>query len=89
MKIIRISAIWCPSCIIMQNRWAKLSKSIENISFEDYDYDRDEEFCKNLQIGTKLPVCIFYRGEEEIYRMIGEKSEKEMKKILEMYGDIK
>lgn len=78
MKIKRISAIWCPSCLIMQSRWKKIEEKHPNIFFEDYDYDENEEMCKSLEVGKKLPVCIFYKDDREVDRMIGEKSEKEM-----------
>lgn len=78
MKIKRISAIWCPSCLIMQSRWKKIEEKYPNIFFEDYDYDENEEVCKSLEVGKKLPVCIFYKDDREVDRMIGEKSEKEM-----------
>ena len=86
MKIIRISAIWCPSCLIMKKRWEQIEKEYPHLTIEDYDYDMDEEYCKTLKIGTKLPVCILMEDEKELTRFTGEHTEKEMKKILEEYG---
>lgn len=83
MKVKRISAIWCPSCLIMEKRWKKIEHGYPQIEFEDYDYDEHEEMCEALEIGKKLPVCIFYKEDKEIGRMIGEKSEKEMIEKLE------
>lgn len=85
MKIIRISAIWCPSCIVMKKRWTNVQKEYPNLEIEDYDYDMDEDYCKNLDIGKKLPVCIFIKDGKETDRMIGEKTEKEIKEIIKKY----
>ena len=45
MKIIKISAIWCPACIITNNAFNKLK---DNYNFEleelDYDFDDVEEY---------------------------------------------
>ena len=41
MKIVKISAIWCGACLIMNKVWNKLKdKDIELI---ELDYDMDEE----------------------------------------------
>ena len=60
MKLIKISAMWCPSCLIMNSRINKylIDKNIEVI---DYDYDIDNE---------------------EIKRLVGEYSVKELNKQL-------
>jgi Thioredoxin. len=87
MKIIRISAVWCPGCIVMKNAWNKIN--LENIEFIDLDYDINEEECKSYDIGTKLPVTIIKEDENEIGRIIGEKSEKELKNKLKEFGVIK
>ena len=43
MKYIMISAIWCPSCIIMRPRYQKL---LGNIPFQELDFDDDEDESK-------------------------------------------
>ena len=43
MKLIKISAIWCPSCLLMEKVWHQLQKELSDIEFISYDYDLDEE----------------------------------------------
>lgn len=76
MEIIRISAIWCSSCIIMKQR---LNKAIDNknIKIIDYDYDLDYEMIEKYQIGDILPVLI--NGNK---RLVGEHSIDEIKEFL-------
>lgn len=86
MKIERISAIWCPSCLLMKSRWEKVETEFKNINFIDYDYDMDEEFVQNKNIGKKLPVCIIYKENQEVGRIIGEKTEEELINLLKEFS---
>jgi len=79
---IRISAIWCSSCIIMKNRYDEVLKPL-GIKVTDYDFDDDQEQFEPLKIGSILPVVILYSDEVEVMRIIGEKSKKELLKLLE------
>ena len=84
MKVIKISAIWCPSCIIMTNVINKIKKEYQNIEFVNYDYDNDEEIVKKYNVGEILPVLIFMDdNDKELTRVIGEKSQKELVKVIE------
>ena len=83
MKIIKITAMWCMSCLVMKNVWNKVFSNLDNVEIIDYDYDDDFEEIKNLNIGDILPVVIIYKNGLEVKRIIGEKSKKEMLKILE------
>lgn len=78
MKVIRISAIWCSSCIIMKQRFNELSKDY-NIEIVDLDYDLDYEKFEKYNIGDILPVHII--GDK---RLIGEHSKEEIKEFLEV-----
>ena len=82
MKVISISAIWCPACLIMRPRIDKVLKNFPNIEQVVYDYDIDEEIIEAYQVGTTLPVFILLDEEKEITRIIGEKSEDEILTIL-------
>ena len=68
MKVIKINAIWCSACLVMNNNWNKVlkEKDIETISL-DYDVDDVED----------------YNVGKEVYRFCGEKSYKELIKIVE------
>ena len=84
MKILKFSAIWCPSCIIMNNTINKIIKNNSKLEIINYDYDMDEEEVKKYNIGDILPVLIFIDNDgKELTRLIGEKSEKEINKIIE------
>ena len=81
-RIIRITAIWCPSCIIMKKRYDDVLKEYD-VELMDYDFDEDEALIKPYQIGSILPVAIIMDENHEIARIIGEKSLKELKHVLE------
>ena len=79
MKIIRISAIWCSSCIIMKSRFNDCieGKDIDVVSL-DYDVDDIEEY----NVGDILPVYIKIKDGKEIDRLIGEHSKKDIERFL-------
>lgn len=83
MKVLKFSAIWCPSCLIMNNVINKIKEEYK-LEIINYDYDMDEEIVKKFDIGNVLPVLIFVDEKgHEIKRVIGEKSKKELEKIIE------
>lgn len=79
MKIVKISAIWCSSCIIMKSRFNDVikDKNIEVISL-DYDIDDIEKY----NIDEVLPVYIKYENDKEVSRLIGEHSKKEIEEFI-------
>ena len=79
MKLIKISAMWCPACLIMRSRISKLDIGIEQV---EYDYDLDEDIVSQYNVGDILPVFILEEGNKEVGRLIGEKSEEEFKEFL-------
>ena len=84
MKLIRISAIWCPSCLIMEKVWQELKTEMPNIKYTSYDYDLDNE-CEIYEIGEILPVIILKQGEKELTRFIGEKTKQELIEGIKKY----
>lgn len=86
MKFIRISSLWCTSCIVTYSTWNDLKKIYKEAEFIEYDYDTDEEV-KKYDIGNILPVMIVEKDGRELTRIIGEKSKKEILKVLEELGD--
>ena len=75
MKIVKISAIWCGGCLVMNRIWENLKKKYNEIEFITYDYDMDEEKVKEYNIGDILPVFIFYKNDVEVKRINGEVKE--------------
>lgn len=82
MKVVKINAIWCSACLVMNNIWNKVLK-IKNIETINLDYDMDKEEVEKYNPGTILPVFIFFKDGKEIKRLTGEHSEKELINILE------
>ena len=81
MRSMVISSVWCPSCLIMHPRYEELSKKY-NLELINYDYDVDTDVVNKYNIGDVLPVCIILKN-EEVNRIIGEKSTKELNNIIE------
>lgn len=81
MKVVKINALWCSACLIMNKRWEEVlkEKKIETISL---DIDMDEEEVKKYEVGDVLPVFIFFEGEKEVKRIVGEKTTGELLSIL-------
>ena len=84
MKVIKISAMWCSSCVIMNTVFNKLKKAYPNIEFLEYDYDMDEGVVKTYNPGEILPVIIF-EEKDEVERIKGEHSFKEIEDIIKRY----
>ncbi len=83
MKIIKINAIWCPSCLIMNKVFNSLALKYPKIEIISYDYDFDSEIVKTYNVGNNLPVFIFVKDNKEIKRICGEFKEIEIIKIIE------
>lgn len=83
-KVIVISAVWCPSCLILNKNLKKLQEEYKNINIKKYDYDFDEDEIKKYNIGDKLPVLIIEdENSIEKGRLVGEKTYEEIKNFIE------
>lgn len=71
-EIIVISAVWCPSCLILKKTIKNIHKEYD-LDFKMLDYDLDEDEVSKYNVGDKLPVMIY--GDR---RLIGEKSYEEI-----------
>lgn len=85
MKIVKISAIWCGGCLVMNKVWKQL-KELYDFDFIELDYDMDEDEVSKYDPGNILPVFIFFDGDKEIDRLHGEFSLEEIKKKIEEVG---
>lgn len=85
MKLIKIGAIWCSGCLVMNKVWNKLIKEY-NFSYETYDIDMDEDEAEKYNVGEKLPVFIVMENDKEIKRFIGEYSYSDMVNNLRKVG---
>jgi hypothetical protein len=66
----------------MRSRYTELFKNL-NVQITEYDFDDDFEEIRPLNIGAILPVVIFINNHQEVLRIIGEKSKKELLKLTE------
>ena len=73
-EVLIISAVWCPSCLILNKNLKKLKKEYPDINIKKLDYDLDEEEVEQYNIGTKLPVMIIKEKDKEVKRLVGEKT---------------
>lgn len=83
LKIVRISAMWCPACIIMNKFWSNVEKEFPNIEFVTYDLDMDEDVVKEYTPGDVLPVLIAFEDGKEFKRTVGEKNLEDTKRFIE------
>ena len=81
-EIIIISAVWCPSCLILNKNLKKLKKEYPNLKITKLDYDLDEEEIKEYNVGIKLPVIVIKESNKETDRLTGEKTYEEIKDFL-------
>lgn len=83
MKIVKISALWCPSCLIMSDVIDEVV-SEKDMELIKYDFDYDAEIVKKYNVGNILPVLILVNDkDEEIKRIVGEHSKKEIIEFME------
>lgn len=84
MKILKFNAIWCSGCLVMKKAIKEIEELYPNIEIESYDYDMDTDMVKKWNIGEIIPVLIFVdENNNEISRLIGEKTKKEIIKEIE------
>ena len=84
MKILKFNAIWCSGCLVMKKTMKEIQELYPNIEIESYDYDIDQDQVEKWNIGEIIPVLIFTdENNNEISRLIGEKTKKEIIKEIE------
>ena len=80
--IIRISAMWCSSCIIMKSRVNDIVKNYD-IEIVDYDYDFDSDKIADYNVGEILPILIKIEDGVEVRRLVGEHNKEELMQFIE------
>ena len=81
MKLVRISAIWCTSCILTHKYFNEIKEEYKHFEYEELDYDTDD--IESYNVGNILPVIIIFEKNVEKARIIGEKNTKEIKQVIE------
>lgn len=82
MNLIRISAIWCPACLVTRPIMDEIKEILPMFNHIEYDYDLDEDEIKKYNVGDILPVFIVEKDGKEIQRIVGEKKKEEIIDIL-------
>lgn len=82
MEFIIISAIWCPSCLVMKKVYKQLESDFRDITFSYLDYDFDEDEVLKYNVSNILPVVILKKDDKEIKRIIGEHEKAEYEKVI-------
>ena len=79
-ELIIVSAVWCPSCLILKKNLKKINEKYK-LNYKLLDYDLDENEVSLLNVGDKLPVIIFNDK-----RLIGEKTCDELMNFFKECG---
>ncbi len=81
MKIVKIGAVWCPGCIVMNKALDQIKENYD-IEITSYDLDFDSEEVEKYNVGSVLPVLIFYKNDNEYKRLIGEKKYTDIEEVI-------
>lgn len=84
MKWIRISAVWCMSCIVTHSTFLKVKENYPNLTYEEYDYDIDD--ISVYEVGSILPVHILIKDGIEVCRLVGEVKYSEFEDAIKKGG---
>jgi thiol-disulfide isomerase/thioredoxin len=88
MKVLKFGAEWCSGCLVMKPRWKEIEKELPNLTTEYYDYDQDQEMVEKYKIDQTLPTFVFLDQKgQEITRLSGEPSKKELLDLIKKYQD--
>lgn len=86
MKIIKIGAMWCPACLIMNKIWNRIMEDYSNIEIISLDLDMDSEEVSKYNPGKILPVIIFISDDNsELDRLVGEQKEEKIRELIMKY----
>ena len=83
LKIVRVQAIWCSSCLYMSKVWDKVMKDKNDIEVINLDYDLDRDIINEFKVNDNLPAFMFFKDGKEVKRTYGEVSEKKLNNIIE------
>ena len=85
MQIIKIGAVWCPGCLVMNKIWNNILKN-NDLDIIELDYDMDSEEVSKYNVGQVLPVIIFVDKDGlELERLVGEQKENKIIEVIDKY----
>ena len=76
-ELVVVSAVWCPSCLILKKQLKKIKQEYSDIEIYLLDYDLDEDEVKKYDVDETLPVMICNNK-----KLIGEKKYEEIIEFL-------
>lgn len=76
-ELVVVSAVWCPSCLILKKQLKKIKQEYSDIEINLLDYDLDEDEVKKYDVDETLPVMICNNK-----KLIGEKKYEEIIEFL-------
>lgn len=82
INIVKIGAMWCPGCLVMHKIWKEINTNYPNIPVKSYDLDMDSEDVIKYEVGSTLPVIIFYKDDKEYKRLIGERTYLDIENVI-------
>lgn len=81
-----ITAVWCPSCLIMRPRYQTLTQKYRDVVLDEIDFDDNPVLIKQHKIGHTLPVAIIFdESQKELVRFVGEMA---LNKLLETFDKL-
>ena len=85
MKLVKIGAIWCSGCLVMNKIWNNILKN-NDLDIIELDYDMDSEEVYKYNVGQVLPVIIFIdKDGNELERLVGEQKESKLMEVIDKY----
>ncbi|MFA5029227.1 MAG: thioredoxin family protein [Patescibacteria group bacterium] len=82
MKILRITASWCPECAIMGFRWQEIKKEFPQLAIEEVDFDKQQELKQKYQIDKASTFIFFDQQGQELLRRHGLLETKELIQLI-------
>ena len=85
MQIIKIGAVWCPGCLVMNKVWNNILMN-NDLDIMELDYDMDSDEVSKYDVGQVLPVVIFVdKDGNELERLVGEQKSDKIIEVIDKY----
>ena len=82
MKLLKIGALWCKECAIMEPMWQEIEKEVPELQSEYFESDERPDLLKKYNI-KEIPTFIFFnKDDKEILRLEGLQNKEELIKIV-------
>lgn len=86
MKVIKIGATWCGSCLEMKKIIEEVQLNFPDVEFISWDIDFDSEKVKEYENSDLIPYIILTEDSgEEIERLVGDSTKEEITNAINKY----